>query len=229
MQAPETDGDKIEGQQQVHNHWPYDSFLSFVFRHRPSEKTRARTRIMEIGCGVGSNLWQAASEGVSVAGIDANEDAIKEAKKRFHDGGLHGDLHVGDYRHLPFGTNTFDLVIDHAAISGCGKSAARQIVAEVRRVLTTDGKFLFCPYSDRHSLAKAGQSGPDGQRTAFKEPHLVGVDQLAFYTFAEVERVLGSDWMVLSWERLEVIQQFPRPGILANWWIVVQKLCAVSG
>jgi SAM-dependent methyltransferase len=125
------------------NRYPWDAVVSFVFHYRPHDKSPAETSIVEIGCGTAPNLWFAAREGFRVAGIDASDAAIAIARQRFATDGLHGDLQVGTFSMLPFGTARFDLAIDRAALTCVGDSVAREAIAEVHRVLRPGG-VAFC-------------------------------------------------------------------------------------
>ena len=108
-------------------------------------------------------MWFAAREGFCVAGINGSESAIRFARRRFKLEGLSADLRVGDFTNLPFAEDSFDLVIDRGSLTCVGASARRRAVAEVRRVMVPGGKFLFNPYSDRHTSARSGRPGQDGR------------------------------------------------------------------
>ena len=146
--------------------YPWDMVVSFVFRHAPRDRARADVHILEVGCGTASNLWFAAREGFSVAGIDASAAAIAAARERFNADGLSGDLRVGSFTELPFPDASFDLVIDRGAITCVGLGAGRRAVTEAKRVLRSGGFFLLSnPYAVSHSSAAAGRRDPDGLRT----------------------------------------------------------------
>ena len=91
--------------------YPWDHVVSFVFRNYPRHKLRKDVKILEVGCGTGSNLWFAAREGFQVAGIDASPSAIAYAQQRFAADGLTGDLRQGDFTELPHESNSFDLAL----------------------------------------------------------------------------------------------------------------------
>lgn len=120
---------------------PWDSVVSFVERHRPQNKARTQTAIMEVGCGTASNLWFLASEGFNTAGPDASRSAISTAMTRFTENGLQCDLRVGDFTRLPYSDQSFDLIIDRAALTCCGKSGQRQAIAEIHRCAKKGGRF----------------------------------------------------------------------------------------
>lgn len=121
---------------------PYDQVATFVFRNLPS-KPRRDTRILEVGCGPGNNLWFLNQEGFACSGFDASPTAIEYAKVRC---GKAVELKVAEFPNVPF-DGSFDLVIERAAMCYVPFDVAKQTVANIRDVLVPGGRFLFTPYS----------------------------------------------------------------------------------
>jgi SAM-dependent methyltransferase len=210
------------------NRYPFDMVVSFVYRYRPLHKTPHETKILEIGCGAGNNLWFAAREGFQVSGVDASSSAIAYARERFAEEGLMGDLQVSDYTRLPFKNEIFDLVIDRGAITCCGISAARKAVDEVRKVLQTGGRFLCNPYSDRHSSFVSGCPGPDGLTLEISAGTLVGTGQICFRGRREVEALFGPHWKILSVQHVELVEELqPQYLVHAEWRVIAEKITSV--
>src|SRR5258707_2663726 len=53
-------------------------------------------KVLEIGCGMGTDGAQFAKAGADYTGVDLTEAAIELAKKRFEVSGLHGEVRVAD-------------------------------------------------------------------------------------------------------------------------------------
>src|SRR5690606_4790997 len=157
------------------NKYPYDNVVSFVFRNYPKSLKRENIKILEIGCGAGNNLWFAAREGFNVTGIDGSASAIDFAQKRFNADGLLGIFSVADFTNLPFKDETFDIVIDRAAIVCVDKRCAVQAFNEVHRVLLTGGHLFSNLYSDRHSSCISGRPLSSGQTGHIKEGTLTNI------------------------------------------------------
>lgn len=204
--------------------YPWDVVVSFVFRNSPRGKPRSEVRILEVGCGTGSNLWFAAREGFNVAGVDGSASAIDAAQQRFQAEGLSGDLRVADFTNLPFADNSFDLVIDRSSLVCCGFEMGKQAISEIHRVLRRGGRFLFNPYSDRHSSYSAGRSGPDGLTLDIAAGSMVGVGQICFYGRQQVVSAL-QDFRILSLQHMEWTEML-EPGWLvhAEWRAVAEKI-----
>lgn len=204
--------------------YPWDAVVSFVFRHAPRDRPRGETRILEVGCGTASNLWFAAREGFQVSGVDGSESAIVAARKRFAGDGLSADLRVADFTDLPFPDRYFDLAIDRGALTCSGYGHARNAVLELHRVLRPGGKFLFNPYSDRHSSAVSGRAGPDGLRVEITSGSLVGAGQICFYGKAAVEGAFGPGWSIQSLQHCEWVELAHLPSLAhAEWRVIAQR------
>lgn len=203
--------------------YPWDIVVSFIFRNAPKDRRRRDVRILEVGCGTGSNLWFAAREGFNVSGIDASPSAVAIAKRRFQEEGLDGDLRVGDFAALPFANDIFDLVVDRASITCVGHGAAHSAFAEISRVLAPGGRFLFNPYSDRHSSRTSGRPGRDGLTVDIRSGTLAGAGQICFYERLQVETALKR-FRLLSLRHVEIAELLdPDMGTHAEWRAVAER------
>jgi len=207
------------------NRYPFDSVVQFIYRSYSRAKPRVETKILEIGCGAGNNLWFAAREGFTVFGIDGSPSALEYAQKHFADEGLIGDLRLGDFVKLPYKDNTFDFVIDRAALTYVGFSDAHKTIAEVRRVLIPDGKFFFNPYSDHHSSYISGKPGPDGLTVDISCGTLVGTAPTMFYGKREILGMFGAGWKVTGLRHVEFMEELaPSYDCHAEWILTAEKV-----
>lgn len=204
------------------NLYPYDSVVSFVFRHAPRDRERKEVKILEIGCGAGNNLWFAAREGFSVSGVDGSASAIEFAKRRFRGEKLEADLRVGDFTRLPFGDAGFDMVIERGSLVCVGFSAARRAVQEVYRVLKPGGFFFSNPYSNRDSSAHSGQDMGDGLHHRISEGLLTGVGPLCFYEARDVLGLFAAGWNFKSVQHAENGELFETMRH-AEWRVVLER------
>ncbi len=184
---------------------PWDEVVSFLFRNIPKNRPRTNIRILEVGCGTGSNLWFAAKEGFDVYGIDGSPTAIEVARKRFTEDKLKGDLRVGDFTELPYDDSQFDLIIDRYALSCCGTTAIKKAINEIHRVLKPGGKFFFTPASEEDESWRSGRRGDDGVIVDIQQGHNAGVGQLRFLSRDEIDDFLPRKiWDIQSIELVEV-------------------------
>lgn len=105
----------------------------------------ANKKVLEVGCGVGTDLSQFAEHGAVVTGIDLSEKSVVLAKKRFEIFGLKGDLKVGDAENLPFVDNQFDLVYSIGVLHHTPDT--QKAINEIYRVLKPGGQTIVMLYN----------------------------------------------------------------------------------
>ena len=104
-------------------------------------------RLLEVGCGIGTDLLRFARGGADVTGVDLAERSIELARQNFDLHGLagQGDLRVGNGEALQFDDASFDVVYAHGVLQYTAD--VRRMVEECRRVLTPGGQAIFMVYN----------------------------------------------------------------------------------
>ena len=102
-------------------------------------------RLLEVGCGIGTDLARFAAGGAVVTGVDLSQTAIDLATKNFAGLGLSGDLRVGDGEALPFPDASFDVVYGHGVLQYAARP--ERVIAELHRVLVPGGRGIFMVYN----------------------------------------------------------------------------------
>ena len=102
-------------------------------------------RVLEVGCGAGTDLVRFAQGGAIVTGVDLSPSAIALARQNFAQHGLAADLREADGEQLPFPDNSFDFVYAHGVVQYTGHD--RQLVEECRRVLKPGCQAVFQVYN----------------------------------------------------------------------------------
>jgi SAM-dependent methyltransferase len=102
-------------------------------------------KVLEVGCGAGTDLIRFAKGGAIVTGVDLSASAIALARQNFEQQGLQADLREADGEHLPFPDNTFDLVYAHGVVQYTAHD--RRLVQECLRVLKPDRQAIFQVYN----------------------------------------------------------------------------------
>jgi SAM-dependent methyltransferase len=106
---------------------------------------RARgLRVLEIGCGLGTDGAQFARAGADYTGVDLTDAAVELARKCFAVFGLKGDFRTADAEQLDFADESFDLVYSHGVLHHTPDTA--RAVAEVHRVLRPGGRAVVMLY-----------------------------------------------------------------------------------
>jgi SAM-dependent methyltransferase len=101
-------------------------------------------RVLEVGCGLGTDGAQFAKAGAEYTGIDLTQAAVDLAKRRFELFDLPGTFRVADAEYLDFPDNSFDLVYSHGVLHHTPDTAAA--VREIHRVLRPGGQAVVMLY-----------------------------------------------------------------------------------
>jgi len=100
-------------------------------------------KVLEIGCGTGTNLELFKEAGCEVSGVDLSPSMIDLAKKKLGD---RADLRLGDAAEMPFAENSFDLVLSFLTLHEMPPEVRAPVMQEIVRVAGADGKALFIDY-----------------------------------------------------------------------------------
>jgi SAM-dependent methyltransferase len=115
--------------------------------HIPAAADFANARglkVLEIGCGLGTDGAQFAKAGAEYTGIDLTDAAIELARKRFELFGLKGKFQVADAENLDFPDESFDVVYSHGVLHHTPDMDAA--VHEIHRVLKPGGRAIVMLY-----------------------------------------------------------------------------------
>jgi len=106
-------------------------FLEEVNLLKPSD------RVLEIGCGIGSLVFELSKQGCNITGIDISHKAISHGLQKYGD----IKLQVQAAESLPYENESYDFVLSFDLFEHIPQ--ADKHVSEVSRVLRTGGYYLF--------------------------------------------------------------------------------------
>ena len=101
-------------------------------------------RLLEVGFGMGTDLFQFASSGAIVSGVDLSPEHLRIATQRFAVYGIPADLRLGDAENLPFEDASFDMVYSFGVIHHTPNT--EKAAEEIRRVLRPGGRAIIGVY-----------------------------------------------------------------------------------
>jgi SAM-dependent methyltransferase len=103
-------------------------------------------RLVEVGCGIGTDLVRFAKGGAHVYGVDLSETAIRLARRNLEVHGFAPDRFVvGDGSALPLPDRSVDVLYAHGVLQY--SADPRGIVTEAQRVLRPGGTAIFMVYN----------------------------------------------------------------------------------
>ncbi len=101
-------------------------------------------KVLEIGCGLGTDGAQFAEAGADYTGVDLTDAAVELARKRFELFNLPGTFQTADAENLPFADESFDLVYSHGVLHHTPDTA--KAIGEIHRVLRRGGRAMVMLY-----------------------------------------------------------------------------------
>lgn len=112
-----------------------------IRRQRQSVLADAKGNILELGFGTGLNLACYPPEIDKIITIDTNEGMHRLAQKRMAESQIKVEHRILDAQKLPFEDESFDTVVSTFTL--CSIDNLAHALQEVRRVLRSDGQFIF--------------------------------------------------------------------------------------
>ncbi len=111
--------------------------LEFIAQHKPPG------RVIDIGCGTGTNVVTLAKAGWQVTGVDFAPHAIKLARQRVAQAGIRAELSVRDATKLEGIQGPFDLAFDLGCFHTIPPNHRDNYLEQLERILAPDGSWLM--------------------------------------------------------------------------------------
>lgn len=120
--------------------------------------------VLDLGCGGGRNSHYLAQKGYQVYGVDFAAEAVEFCRERFARFNLPGTFEQGTFDRIPFPDDYFRGVICIAALDHATVESAQAAMAEIRRVLMSNGAILltFDPPDQDEEILDEAEVLPDG-------------------------------------------------------------------
>lgn len=147
-------------------------------------------RVLEIGCGIGTDAQQFAQHGAHYVGIDLSDESLALAKKRFEVFELEGEFYNIDMSDLDAlkKLGKFDLVYSYGVIHHFPN--IEKIIDNVHSILNTGGEFKFMVYAKnswKYAMIRKGLDQFEAQPNC---PYAEA------FTGEEVEQLLGNKFKI---------------------------------
>jgi SAM-dependent methyltransferase len=101
-------------------------------------------KVLEIGCGLGTDGAQFVQAGADYTGVDLTEAAVDLSRKRFELFDLQGKFQTADAESLDFEDESFDLVYSHGVLHHTPETG--KAVREIHRILRPGGRAVVMLY-----------------------------------------------------------------------------------
>jgi len=151
-----------------------------LYHHLASAVNLRGKDVLDVSCGSGGGSYfiMKYHKPKSMMGIDFSEKAVDFCNSYYSMEGL--SFSYGDAESLPFGANTFDIVMNIEASHCYGRMDC--FLSEVYRVLRQNGFFLFTDFRRKNQISSLRKQFSDSGLTFIKEefitPHVVKAMEL---------------------------------------------------
>lgn len=120
-----------------------------------------RTRVLDIGCGMGRHLLYLAARGFAVTGIDNSPTSLAKCHELLGKADLQASVMEAEMAALPFAGESFDGVVATNVIHHVYLATLKQIIADVWRMLAPGGYFVWVtPMPDHFEYGKGEEVEP---------------------------------------------------------------------
>jgi len=105
-------------------------------------------KILDVGCGLGTQSVYLSKNGFDVTGIDTSKTAIKKARDLAEISKVKANFIVGDVTDMPFEDGQFDFVYDRGCLHHLKPKERSLYAFEIRRVLSPKGFLSLLVFVD---------------------------------------------------------------------------------
>jgi len=211
---------------QTWGQYPAEPLIRFIAKNFYA-KNRKRTKILELGCGPGANLWYLAREGFSFNGIDGSATAVMQAKVRLNKEcpgwKKLGKIIKGDITKINFGEEIYDAIIDNECICCLDFVKAKQVYQKSLKALKTGGKIFSRTFSAEHFYLQKAQKISKGTYI-FAQGSLAGKGPVRFTKIKEI-KILFKNFKILKIEKH--FQKSYKEGTNNAEWIIEGIKCNI--
>lgn len=163
-------------------------------------------KVLEIGCGIGTDAINFVRHGANYTGIDLSSESVRIAKKRFEVFGLKGELFEANAEDLEFifdPSEKFDLIYSFGVIHHAPRP--ERIVHSLPKMLNHGGEvrvMLYAKNSWKNIMINAGLDQPEAQ---------TGCPQALTYTKEEIRELF------YQFPYIHIEQDFIFPWVVENY------------
>ncbi len=157
---------KLFGMNTTHREWeelyqnvpvtqlPWESGQPSPTLIRAVQQGQIRGRVLDVGCGAGTQAVWMAEQGLEAVGVDVSETAIALARALAAGRDVQAEFRLADATRLPFATASFDAVFDRGTYHHQAEHKLAY-ASQIARVLKPGGQYLLLAFSSKMRWPKS--------------------------------------------------------------------------
>lgn len=185
--------------------------------HLPFLKSANIKTVLDLGCGTGNDVLRLVQQGFTVTGMDFSDEAVRQGREKAEKLALNALFVVGDMaKPLPFGCATFDAVMSNVAIHMFSDQITRKLFREIRRIVRSNGLFVFHVNSTEDALLRAERHPPIRE---IEPNYFLERDGQTMHFFSKEYLLdLLSDWKHVELKHYEILDEQTGKPFKRVWW-----------
>ena len=118
-------------------------------------------KVLDLGCGSGTNVAYLARKGWQVVGVDFALRAVETARRRLAWEQLPGEIRLGDASRTAHQGSGYDLVLDIGCLHGLGAEERNGYLSGLPQILAPGGSYLLYAHLKADPESRVGLSEGD--------------------------------------------------------------------
>jgi SAM-dependent methyltransferase len=135
--------ERYQGSKPAQQEWTAGTAMPELINLVIEGRLKPKSRVLDIGCGIGTEATFLAVQGFEVSAIDISEQAIEQAQYLADFYGTHVDWHVGDVLHMPFADEQFAIITDRGCFHCIRPDERHDFAREIGRLLKPGGLYVL--------------------------------------------------------------------------------------
>lgn len=163
----------------MNNEWLIPSVESYYFAN--IWKNSGKTRVLDLGCGVGRHSMLFYDYGFKVTACDITPYAINYLKNWQKERGINFDVIECDMLNMPFKNNSFDCIYAYHVLSHTNLEGFKKLFDKIYDILDTNGEIYFDVLSKKCWLYQdSGYPKMDSNTILSQDIHELDVPHICF-------------------------------------------------
>lgn len=184
-------------------------------------KREGKTRVYDLGCGIGRHTVYLAQQGFEVYASDVSADGLDETRRWLDKENLEAELVSSDLTQIPYSDKFFDSILAVNVVYHAMREGVEACLAEVQRALRPEGLF-FVTFNSKQSN-DYGRGQQVDENTFIKTEGIEKGIPHYFVDRNELDRLLGGFELLRISHKDEWLPELGKPDRAAHWVVWARR------